>query len=251
MRLILTVLSILLLSACAKPAPQRESSTRYLYHTVTYPGETLGLIASWYTGSVQNWEEIANENSGIKANKIRIGDTVRIPEDLLSRREPLTKKAVEAYNRKVAPVDVKTGVSTTTQADAGPANDTVVNNTMTNADVVSNTATVAKTDTQPAPPSVDSAPSKAQSDTAAVQAPAANPQANPQQGAEMAKAPDMVEPVAKAAEAQKAAQDAAVQAQAQANAAIQGAQAANDTAKSPPTDAEKTRNDLIDEILKK
>lgn len=65
-----------------------------LEHKVAYPGETLGLISVWYTGSVENWRKIAQYNKGLEVTKIRIGDRIMIPPDLVKQRNPLPKKVV-------------------------------------------------------------------------------------------------------------------------------------------------------------
>jgi hypothetical protein len=62
-----------------------------LVHRITYPGETLAAIASWYTGSSNNWKQIAQINPEINPHKLRMGKTVLIPAPLLKRSEPLPK----------------------------------------------------------------------------------------------------------------------------------------------------------------
>jgi hypothetical protein len=58
-------------------------------HIVRWKGETLSLVAEWYTASWKNWEVLARVNPGIDPNRIEIGNRIRIPERLVTRRDPL------------------------------------------------------------------------------------------------------------------------------------------------------------------
>ena len=73
----------------------RLGTTRATYlHTVRWQGETLCLIAQWYTGSWKNWRTLADSNSGINPDRLVIGDKVVIPEELLKNRKPLPRDLV-------------------------------------------------------------------------------------------------------------------------------------------------------------
>lgn len=79
----------------AGPATQpTQQETPYLDHIVQFQGETLSIIASWYTGSGRNWELVLDANPGVDPRRIRIGDLIRIPRELLSREDPLPRSAV-------------------------------------------------------------------------------------------------------------------------------------------------------------
>jgi type II secretory pathway predicted ATPase ExeA len=85
--------------AAHEPAPLRASATDTgfpkfqakpietevlpYFHTVQQRGETLSLIAEWYTGSAYNWKDIAEANPGIDPHRIHIGDEIFIPQYLL------------------------------------------------------------------------------------------------------------------------------------------------------------------------
>jgi hypothetical protein len=71
----------------------RTTRTTYL-HTVRWQGETLCLIAQWYTGSWKNWRTLADSNRGINPDRLAIGDKVVIPEELLKTRKPLPRDLV-------------------------------------------------------------------------------------------------------------------------------------------------------------
>lgn len=69
-------------------------------HMVKYSGETLSVIALWYTGSHGNWKEIAQANPDLNPNRIFPGDEILIPESLLRTRDPLSKEFVDRINTK-------------------------------------------------------------------------------------------------------------------------------------------------------
>ncbi|MGA7143483.1 MAG: hypothetical protein WBY47_03180 [Desulfobacterales bacterium] len=76
----------------AVPAPALEIPTpepRFYIHKVRWTEETLSHIAKWYTGAVKNWKAIAKVNPELDPKKIDIGDTISIPEDLLTTRKPM------------------------------------------------------------------------------------------------------------------------------------------------------------------
>jgi len=83
-----------------EPLPQNFSSEfrRDFYkHTVTWPGETLSLIASWYTGSSRNWRKLAAANPGLNPDRIKGGNVIYIPPALLKTRVPLPQKVAAKY----------------------------------------------------------------------------------------------------------------------------------------------------------
>jgi len=77
----------------ARPANGNGASGDYL-HSVRWQGETLSLIAQWYTGSWKNWGALADANRAIDPNRLAIGDLVLIPEGLLKNRKPLPRDLV-------------------------------------------------------------------------------------------------------------------------------------------------------------
>jgi hypothetical protein len=80
-----------------KPAPPEP---RFYSHKVRWPEETLSHIAKWYTGTVKNWKTIAKINPELDPKEIDIGDTISIPEDLLTSRKPMPHSFVRASVRK-------------------------------------------------------------------------------------------------------------------------------------------------------
>ena len=71
------------------PPPPSKPETQPYVHKVRYSGENLISIAEWYTGSRKNWAVIAKANPDLNPNRIFIGDTILIPENLMKRRDPL------------------------------------------------------------------------------------------------------------------------------------------------------------------
>ncbi len=71
--------------------PQRIN---YFEHRVKWPGETLSLIAGWYTGSYANWKAIAQANPGLNPNRIAVGDIINIPPQMMKTKKPLPRKVV-------------------------------------------------------------------------------------------------------------------------------------------------------------
>jgi len=73
---------------------------RFYLHKVRWPEETLSHIAKWYTGTVKNWKAIAKANPELDPKKIDVGDTISIPEDLLTSRKPMPYSFVSASVHK-------------------------------------------------------------------------------------------------------------------------------------------------------
>lgn len=63
-----------------------------LIHTVTYPGESLNIIASWYTGSKDYSGRIARINGIKNPNIVNLGEKIRIPRYMLKKTDPLPPK---------------------------------------------------------------------------------------------------------------------------------------------------------------
>jgi hypothetical protein len=90
----------LVLSGCVRrPSPPPSSANApipYLYHTISFPGETLALIALWYTGQASNWQLVLQHNPGLDVLKMQRGDTIRIPKSLVIKETPLPASAVKS-----------------------------------------------------------------------------------------------------------------------------------------------------------
>lgn len=79
----------------SEPVAEQPPPVVYFVHTVALPGESLSIIAKWYTGDLKNWETLAWHNPTINPNRIFKGDTIQIPRDLLVREDPMTQEFVD------------------------------------------------------------------------------------------------------------------------------------------------------------
>ena len=83
----------------AKAPPQPS----YYYHRVKYSGETLSIIAKWYTGDADNWQALTKANPKLDPNRILLGDKIRIPRKLLNTKKPMTRSFVITSTKKKQP----------------------------------------------------------------------------------------------------------------------------------------------------
>ena len=79
------------------PATASESGDEDVLHKVSYPRETLRIIAEWYTGDAENATRIARINSIENPNVLTLGQSIRIPRYLLKTSAPLTMQEIERY----------------------------------------------------------------------------------------------------------------------------------------------------------
>jgi Tfp pilus assembly protein FimV len=96
----------------AAPLPSEKSllDETYFTHTVKHSGETISIIAAWYTGDLDNWKVLAevitknNPNADIK--RIYVGNKILIPENLLKTRETMPQEFVDSFYKKSKPEKV-------------------------------------------------------------------------------------------------------------------------------------------------
>jgi hypothetical protein len=79
---------------------EKPQEPAYFMHTVRWPGESLSIIAKWYTGDFENWRVLAHANPGIDPNLIFVGNKIRIPENLLKTRKPIPERFVTGFGPK-------------------------------------------------------------------------------------------------------------------------------------------------------
>ena len=79
---------------------QAGKSTSYYQHKVRWEGETLSLIAKWYTGSQKNWKVLAKSNSWLEPNDLSVGHRIFIPRKLLKTKKPMPRDFVFASKSK-------------------------------------------------------------------------------------------------------------------------------------------------------
>jgi hypothetical protein len=68
---------------------------KYYVHEVRWPGETLELVALWYTGKGANWKALLRVTPNLRHNRIRQGDVVFIPIGMLEIETPMPQEYVQ------------------------------------------------------------------------------------------------------------------------------------------------------------
>jgi len=79
-----------------KKARSRQPA-RHLVHRVRWPGETLSIVAKWYTGEFNNWKSLADFNPKLKPDRIWVGQEILVPKGLLRTRESLPQSFVSQF----------------------------------------------------------------------------------------------------------------------------------------------------------
>jgi hypothetical protein len=71
-----------------------------IVHKVRWKGESLFIIAKWYTGSGENWKALSNANPELNPKLMRINETIFIPEDLMKSHKPMPLSFLSSFIRK-------------------------------------------------------------------------------------------------------------------------------------------------------
>lgn len=87
------------ISVLKKPMPS-EQKLEFYVHEVRWPGETISVIAQWYTSTWKNWEDIVKVNSDFDPKMMQMGDKILIPLDLLKTRDPMPRNYLKIPVRK-------------------------------------------------------------------------------------------------------------------------------------------------------
>jgi hypothetical protein len=89
--------------------PSTTPEPLFYIHRVRWQGETLSIIAKWYTGSLKNWKGLSNVNPTLDLNRIVIGTNILIPEDLLKSHKPMPFSFLSSSvpKKRVQPVTSK------------------------------------------------------------------------------------------------------------------------------------------------
>jgi hypothetical protein len=99
-------------TACGRLSRATTKAPQYFEHTVRYSGETLSLIAKWYTGEAKNWPILADRNPDVSPNNLRIGALILIPRDMVVNTEPMPRSYISSSPSKGKKIPAaKTGVS--------------------------------------------------------------------------------------------------------------------------------------------
>lgn len=84
----------------AVPGQASGVDTKYFVHVVKYWGESVSIIAGWYTGDIKNWEALAAANPDINPNRIVQGNRIHIPENMMIKHDPMPKEFVDSFYPK-------------------------------------------------------------------------------------------------------------------------------------------------------
>ena len=76
-------------------------SPGYYTHAVKLSGESLSIIAKWFTGDLDNWETLAKYNPTINPNRIFLGDKIKIPRHLMIRHDRMTQEFIDKSQPKL------------------------------------------------------------------------------------------------------------------------------------------------------
>ena len=115
-------LLVLICSGCTFLSKLTDKREKFFVHTVTWPGETVSIVAKWYTGSIDNWKQITQTNPGLDPKKMVIGDKIHIPGHLLKTTKPMPEKFVSEFytGQKTKPLPSETATPPEAQ-DKTPA----------------------------------------------------------------------------------------------------------------------------------
>lgn len=86
--------------------PVPKPSQVPISHLVQWPGETLSIIALWYTGDLHNWRELARANPGINPHLLYLETRLAIPEELVLTRTPMPREFLGQFKKTVKPQTV-------------------------------------------------------------------------------------------------------------------------------------------------
>jgi hypothetical protein len=116
------------LTACPSPEGPPPSNQKqnvapqetYIEHTISYSGETLAEIAAWYTGRGSNWTAIRDANPSIRPDRLRLGQVILIPTNIVTNDKPFSRKA----SKKPKTEPTADANPTPASGDAAPATPT-------------------------------------------------------------------------------------------------------------------------------
>jgi LysM domain len=80
---------ICLLGGCSEMLAPKTKAPLPHVHTVQWSGESLAIIAEWYTGDDSNTAALITANPSLTFGSLPIGQTVIIPGAIIETREPM------------------------------------------------------------------------------------------------------------------------------------------------------------------
>lgn len=129
---VMSLLTWLSLTGCNKKSSPPEAAPVVVQepdieHSVKYSGETLAVIAKWYTGRATNWNAIRDANPGLRPERINLGQVIMIPRALVVEERPMPREFVKSVTAtksgsketEASPAD--TAPTATSSVDSGEA----------------------------------------------------------------------------------------------------------------------------------
>ena len=117
LRLMIMIL-LLCLSGCVSSTRDSwkpvKAQHKLKVHIVRWQGETLPMIAQWYTGSSQNWKKLTNANPNIVPAHLSADDRILLPSKLLKTSKNMPKEFMKTF--LLAPPQVPTITTPSKQA---------------------------------------------------------------------------------------------------------------------------------------
>lgn len=83
-----------------KGEPSEETRQDVYVHTVEWSGETLPMIAQWYTGNKGNWKVLSKGNPNIVSERLAVGDQILIPLELMKNSKKMPREFLSTFNAK-------------------------------------------------------------------------------------------------------------------------------------------------------
>ncbi len=84
-------------SAASSGALSPAAKVEYMTHEVTYPGESLSIIAAWYIGDKMKYDILIDANPGINPKSVVIGQKILIPKHEMKTQDPMPRSHVEKF----------------------------------------------------------------------------------------------------------------------------------------------------------
>ena len=83
-----------------EPRNETRPEIKPFIHTVRWPGETLSLVAKWYTGRHANWKKVAKANPHLNPHRIFMGNEILIPPTILTTQKTMPRSFVTNVSPK-------------------------------------------------------------------------------------------------------------------------------------------------------
>lgn len=92
------------LAGCAvfgdKDGQPEEARQEVYIHKVEWPGETLPMIAQWYTGNKDNGKILSKTNPDLASDRLAVGDQILIPLELMKNSKEMPREFLTTFSAK-------------------------------------------------------------------------------------------------------------------------------------------------------